>query len=311
MTIMQDQDQHFRHLERKIGAFVLVAVLGIVLTIGAVGVKQELFTPKTSIHFLTDSAQDIAKGTAVKLRGFNIGNVERLTLTDDARVQVTLSIRDDHMQWVRKDSRARLLKEGLIGAAIIDITPGSAPAPALAKNELIAFTREAGLGDVVNQLRDEIVPILQDVKRITHQFQDPNGDFRQILHRTNIILANLPETQKRLNSVLTSTADELPGIMRSSRETLDGSKKIMDSVGRTWPISRNIEPTKAQTLRQDSYDARDGGGTTPRTEEVGPRREQRPRATPGDSRDGGGRAASGTAAGAVADNAANGNGKQK
>ena len=116
----------------------------------------------------------------------------------------------------------RLLKEGLIGAAIIDITPGSAPAPVLAKNELIAFSRESGLGEVVGKLRDEIVPILQDVKRITHNFQDPAGDFRQILHRTNIILANMPETQKRLDAVLRSTADELPGIMRSSRETIEG-----------------------------------------------------------------------------------------
>jgi len=255
MAIMQDQDARFQHLERKIGMFVLVALAGIVLMIAAIGVKQELFTPKTSIHFITDSAQDIAEGTAVKLRGFNIGKVERLTLTDDARVQVTLSIRGDNMKWVRKDSKARLLKEGFIGAAIIDITPGSTPAPVLAKNELIAFSRETGLGEVVGQLRDEIVPILQDVKRITHNFQDPAGDFRQILQRTNIILTNMPETQKRLDAVLRSTADELPGIMRSSRETLEGSKKIMDSVSRTWPISRNIEPTKAQTLRQDSYDA--------------------------------------------------------
>lgn len=260
MTLMQDPDQHFRHLERKIGTFVLVAIFGIVLTVGAVGVKQELFTPRTSIHFLTDSAHDITKGTAVKLRGFTIGKVERLTLTDDARVQVTLSIRDVDMRWIRKDSTARLIKEGLIGASIIDIAPGSVQAPVLAKNELIVFTRDAGLDDVVGQLRDEIVPILQDVKRITHSFQDPDGDFRQILHRANIILANMPETQKRLDAVLRSTADELPGIMRSGRETLEGSKKVVDSVSRIWPISNNIEPAKAQTLRQDSYDAANGNG---------------------------------------------------
>lgn len=255
---MQDQDARFQHLERKIGLFVLIALAGAVLAVAAIGIKQGLFTPKTTLHFITDSAQDIAEGTAVKLRGFDIGKVERLTLADDARVQVTLSIRTDHMKWLRQDSKARLIKEGFIGAAIIDISPGSAPAPALQKNELIGFTRDAGLGDVVGQLRDEIVPILQDVKRITHLFQDPDGDFRQILHRTNIILANMPETQKRLNAVLRSTADELPGIMRSGRETIEGSKKIVDSVSRTWPISGNIEPTKAQILRQDSYDAANG-----------------------------------------------------
>ncbi len=49
---------------------------------------------------------------AVKLRGFNIGKVEKLELTDDARVKVTLSILRSHMKWVKSDSKARLLKEG-------------------------------------------------------------------------------------------------------------------------------------------------------------------------------------------------------
>ncbi|TAM44175.1 MAG: MCE family protein [Gammaproteobacteria bacterium] len=260
MAILQDQDVRFKHLERKIGTFVLVALAGVVLTIIGIGMKQELFTPRTTIHFITDSAQDIAAGTAVKLRGFDIGKVEKLALTDDARVQVTLSIRGDNMKWVRKDSKARLVKEGFIGAAIIDISPGSAQAPVLQKNELIAFNRETGLGDVVTQLRDEVVPILQDVKRLTHALQDPNGDFRQALHHTNVVLANLPETQKKLNSVLSVAADELPRTLRSTRETVEGTKKIVDSVSRTWPISRNIEPTKPKTLRPDSYEATNGNG---------------------------------------------------
>lgn len=271
MTIFQDQDARFKHLERKIGTFVLVALLGLGLLVAAIGVRQELFTPKTTIHFITDSAQDIAEGTAVKMRGFVIGRVTGLALTDDARVQATLRIRDDHMKWVRKDSKARLIKEGFIGAAVIDVTPGGAQAPELAKDERIAFTRDAGLGDVVAQLRDEVVPILQDVKRLTHALQDPDGDFRQALHHANVVLASLPETQKRLDSVLASTAktlhsverlatDELPPAVRSGRETLEGTKKIMDSVSRTWPISRHVEPTRAQMLRQDSYDAVNGNG---------------------------------------------------
>ncbi len=256
MAILQDQDVRFKHLERKIGTFVLVALAGLVLTIAGIGMKQELFTPKTTIHFITD----IAAGTAVKLRGFDIGKVEKLALTDDARVQVTLLIRGDSMKWVRKDSKARLVKEGFIGAAIIDISPGGTQAPVLQKNELIAFERDTGLGDVVTQLRDEIVPILQDVKRLTHALQDPNGDFRQALHHTNVVLANLPETQKKLNSVLSVAADELPRTLRSTRETVEGTKKVVDSVSRTWPISRNIEPTKPKTLRPDSYDVANGNG---------------------------------------------------
>lgn len=271
MAIMQDEDARFEHLERKIGAFVLVALLGIALVFAAIALKQGLFTPRTSVRFVADSGQDIAAGMAVKMSGFHIGKVEELTLTEQAKVQVTLAINDEYMKWLHGDARARLLKEGLIGETIIDISPGSESAPPLAKSDTLVFERGAGLEEVVNQLYAQVVPILHDVKRLTHDFQDPQGDFHQILRRTNVILASLPETQRRLDSVLASaarnlesleklTANDLPVMVRRGRETIEGSKKIVDSVSRTWPISRNIEPARAELLRPDSYDATGGAG---------------------------------------------------
>src|SRR3990167_1091247 len=250
MAILHDEDTRFKGLEKKIGFFVIAAFLGIVLTIIAVGIQQDLFSPKTRLFIITDSGQDVSEGMAVKLRGFNIGKVEKLELTDDARVKVTLSILRSHMQWVKSDSKARLLKEGVIGANIIEITLGSEKEKPLEHDAQIAFERERGLGQVVDQLYAEVVPLIEDLKRVAR--------------RADTLLAGLPATQQKLDDTLTSakknfenlekvTASDLPAMTKRGRETLDSAKKVVDSVSRTWPISSNIKEPRLETLPVDSY----------------------------------------------------------
>ena len=250
MAILHDDDARFKGLEKKIGFFVIIALLGIVLTIVAVGIQQDVFSPKTRLFIITDSGNEISEGMAVKLRGFNIGKVEKLELTDDARVKVTLSILRSHMQWVKSDSKARLLKEGVIGANIIEITLGSEKEKPLEHNALIAFERERGLGQVVDQLYAEVIPLIDDLKRVAR--------------RADTLLAGLPATQQKLDAALTSasknfenlekvTASDLPAMTKRGRETLDSAKKVVDSVSRTWPISSNIKEPRSETLPVDSY----------------------------------------------------------
>ena len=250
MAILHDEDARFKGLEKKIGFFVIIALLGIVLTVIAVGIQQDVFSPKTRLFIVTDSGNEISEGMAVKLRGFNIGKVEKLELTDDARVKVTLSILRSHMKWVKSDSKARLLKEGVIGANIIEITLGSEKEKPLEHDAQIAFERERGLGQVVDQLYAEVVPLIEDLKRVAR--------------RADTLLAGLPATQQKLDDTLTSakknfenlekvTASDLPAMTRKGRETLEGAKKVVDSVSRTWPISSNIKEPRTETLPVDSY----------------------------------------------------------
>ena len=250
MAILQDEDKRFKGLEKKIGLFVIVAVVGIILTIVGIGIQQDLFAPKTRLYFITDSGQDIAEGMAIKLSGFNIGKVDKLELTADAKVKVTLSIIGRYMKWVRTDSQARLLKEGVIGATVIEITPGTEKTEPLKNDNQIAFKRESGLGQVVDELHAQIMPLIEDIKRV--------------VNRADTLLAGLPATQQKLDAALTSatknfqnlekvTASDVPALTRRGRETLDSAKKVVDSVSQTWPISRNIKEPRSEMLPLDSY----------------------------------------------------------
>jgi phospholipid/cholesterol/gamma-HCH transport system substrate-binding protein len=258
MALLRDNDPRFRNLERKVGVFVLVALAGVLLTVFGIGLKQELFTPRTHLYFISDTGQDLHEDMAVKLSGFVIGKVDRVELTEAAKVKVTLSILSEYMKWVKTDSKARLGKEGVIGASIIDISVGGDGARVLEKDAQIVFERERGLGTVVDQLYAQVQPLLADI--------------RQLIQHADVLIAGLPATQKKLDDVLASastnlknlekvTAHDVPAAARSAREAIEGGKKVVDSLQRTWPISSNIEPPHAQPLKLDSHEAR--GGSTP------------------------------------------------
>jgi phospholipid/cholesterol/gamma-HCH transport system substrate-binding protein len=258
MTLLRDNDPRFKHLERKVGLFVLVALAGVLFTVAGIGIKQELFTPKTRLYFMSDTGQDLHEDMAVKLSGFVIGKVDKVELTEAAEVKVTLSIVSDYMKWVKTDSKARLAKEGVIGATIIDVSVGGEQAKVLAKGAKIAFERERGLGTVVDQLYAQVQPLITDIRRL--------------IQHADVLIAGLPATQKKLDDVLASaatnlknleqiTARDVPAAAKSAREAIEGGKKVVDSLQRTWPISSNIETPRAQPLKLDSHEAR--GDTAP------------------------------------------------
>jgi phospholipid/cholesterol/gamma-HCH transport system substrate-binding protein len=264
MAILRDEDKRYKHLEQKIGWFVLVAVAGIVLTVLAIGINQGVFSPKTHVYFVADSGQDIVDGQSVKLSGFHIGRVSKLALTEAARVQVTLSINSAYMKWIKQDARARLVKEGVIGDTIIEIVPGSATAELLGHENEIAFVREMGFGRAVDELYQELVPLLEDLKRFTHYLGDPEGDFRQTLNKSNVLLTEFSGTRRKLDIVLKSaarnlenlektTTNELSEMVRSGREVFEESQKVVDSMSRTWPFNSAMEQPAPIMLPLDSY----------------------------------------------------------
>lgn len=254
MSILRDDDARFRGLSRKIGIFVLFAVGAITLTVLAIGIKQEVFTAKTDFFFISESARDLATGTPVKLSGFTIGRVTKIELTGSADVRVTVSINNAYLKWMREATRVRLLREGLIGNATLDIEPGEGKP--LAANGKIEFQRERGLTQVVDELYTEIIPIIQDLKRIVRYIENPQGDAKQMIARANALFGALQGTQQKVDRLLDAANAELPTTLRRGREAVEGGKKVVDSLQRTWPIRGNIEPPKPSLLPMDSYDAR-------------------------------------------------------
>jgi phospholipid/cholesterol/gamma-HCH transport system substrate-binding protein len=213
MTRLSEQDPRFRHLERKVGLFVIFAIATMAVAVTIMGLQQGIFTPKTQIYFLDDSGEDLNVGMAVKIRGFKIGKLREVKLNEQGKVEAILRIDSSYMKWIGSDSVARLVKEMFIGDSTIEITPGSPGKPPLEKDSMIAFVRDRELIAVARAAMEEVKPVLLDIKKIIQYVDDPEGDFKSSIANINRLSGDLMKTREEIERLAGTVGESVSGIV--------------------------------------------------------------------------------------------------
>ncbi|MBI5899313.1 MAG: MCE family protein [Rhodocyclales bacterium] len=251
MSLLTQYDADTAAVRRGTRRFLILASLLTLAVVAAIFVRQGLLRQTVSYGFVTDSAQDIAKGQAVRIAGFRVGSVSEVSLRDDGSVAVGIEVDADHMRFVTHDARVELRKEGLVGSPTLEIVPGPDKTRLAAAQARLAFTRADGLGALANQVRDEFVPILKDIKAITGTLADPQkglpGTLAQIRASSealNVLLANgnrqvdgigvsavrvlnkAEEDLKHLGQTLEAANQRLPAMLERTSQVLDHVEKI-------------------------------------------------------------------------------------
>ncbi|MBF0473593.1 MAG: MCE family protein [Nitrospirae bacterium] len=252
MQILRDKDTRFKNLERKVGIFVLGAIITLCAIIITIGIQQDIFTSKSKVYFFTTTGTGIYNGMAVKLSGFKIGKVDRITLDNNAMVKVGMSIITDYMKWIKIDSKAYLKKEDLIGDSIIEISRGSDNAVQVSGDALIPFEREKGLTGIAEDLNNQIKPVIAHVASILEYVNDPNGELKLTVVNLRKISAQLSDTMTNIKSIVKTTDKSVPvtfdkvnGLLESTQKAIESTKKTIETteetIKKTDKIIANIE----------------------------------------------------------------------
>lgn len=220
MTLLADKDERFKNLFGKSALFILLAVIGLGLVFLWTGIKKGAFTPKSPIYFVADSGQDLSEGMPVKFSGFKIGKLNTLTLDEQGHVQVEVSIESKYLSLIRRDAVMSLKKEGVIGDGVLDVSRGTEGKPVLVAGDKVRFERASGLEQAVLEVKNRIMPILDDLQ---HTLHDPDGDVRQTLKNLREFSGEMRGTRERLDRVLgsvdTNLNNEVGPLLRSLRQS--------------------------------------------------------------------------------------------
>ena len=275
MSLLTQHDSDTDALRRGTRRFLLFAALATLALLAAIVVRQGMFRQTTNYSFVANSAQDIVKGQAVKIAGFRVGSVAAVSLKDNGQVVVTMEIDADHMRFVTHDARVELRKDGLVGSATLEIVPGPDKTRLAAAEARLAFSRADGLAALANQVRDEFIPILRDIKAITGTLADPQkglpGTLAQIRSSSealNALLANgnrqvegigstairvlgkAEQDLTHLGQTLESANQRLPGMLDRTRQVLDHVEKITAEAETSVPPTLRDGSTVAADVRE-------------------------------------------------------------
>lgn len=225
---MSETDRRFINLERKLGIFVIVAISGIVLLVALIGMKNDIFAAKARLYTIADSGKGLYKGMEVKLSGFSIGKVKKMYLDDITKIKLEMKINRDYLKWIKIDSKAILVKEGLIGEGIIEITAGSPDSIPLDPEGFIPFVREVGLSDIAEDLKGDITPLLNEIGEIVHYVNNPEGDIKAMLANLNRLSSDLLEVSKGANFIVNNTDKRLESIAVNFNTMLSSATQTVE-----------------------------------------------------------------------------------
>jgi phospholipid/cholesterol/gamma-HCH transport system substrate-binding protein len=206
---------------RRHSILALSIALGLVaVMLAAILFRQGAFARSASVYFVTESANGLAPGTAVKLSGFRIGAVSGLQLGPDLSVMVTLKIPSEDFERLRKDAKVTLKREDMVQPATLEIAPGRSAEPLSSDAPRVAFDRGRSLGQTAQDLTDRIAPILDDIKALTATLSDRERGLGPLLESSRAASRDLAASAAQIRALASETRVRLAAVGVRAEGTL-------------------------------------------------------------------------------------------
>jgi phospholipid/cholesterol/gamma-HCH transport system substrate-binding protein len=106
-----------------LGLFVLIGVILFIAGIYYVGQRHQVFRKTFKLSTIFRYVNGLQPGNNVRLSGIDVGVVDDIIQTTDSTVKVDMQIDERSRKFIKKDAKASIGSDGLIGNKIILITP--------------------------------------------------------------------------------------------------------------------------------------------------------------------------------------------
>jgi phospholipid/cholesterol/gamma-HCH transport system substrate-binding protein len=238
-----------------------------------VGRAQRWFQPVRQLTILLpeEGSLGLREGSDVLILGTNVGTVDAIRVNDQGGMTAEVAIRSDFFRYVRADSVAVVRRTfGVAGDAYVEISRGAGAtlpekAPTIRASANQAPT--AMVGDTLEQIRNEAVPALKEMRaaiveytRVAQEFRDPHSELNQILARANRISAGLEKGEGLAGRLLKDPelarrSDELMTRANASAEqlqlALSDARKLIGNLSETATTlqaeARNVNALMTQS----------------------------------------------------------------
>jgi phospholipid/cholesterol/gamma-HCH transport system substrate-binding protein len=151
-----------------------------------------------------------------------------------------------YQKWIRADSTATLLREGLVGDSVVSISVGSPGSRVLPGDDFLPFMQEKDLSALAFELSDSVKTVLLEIREAVAYINDPKGDLQQTLGNVQRLSANMEASRRRVDTLLVATT----GTVARIDPVMDNLATAIDNVGRRLPVLLDrMEGTLSNTER--------------------------------------------------------------
>jgi len=193
----------------KLGLFIFLGSTLLVVLIFLLGNKDQLFTSTFTVKTYFQNTGGLRNGASVRFGGIDVGAVKAVRVVNDGtgRIEISMRIRDEIRPFIKKDSRASVETEGLVGNKIIMLTMGSDKAEEIADGGTILSKEPLSFADIIEETQGIMAytkDMTKNLAEIVYKVNKGEGTIGKIINDDKLYNAatNLTNSaDKNLNSI--------------------------------------------------------------------------------------------------------------
>jgi len=141
----------------RVGVFVVMALAFLFVGVFLIGNKDFLFSSTYRLKAEFQNVAGLNNGAAVRIGGIHQGTVKEIDLPSqpDEKVTVIMNVKSETRNIIKKDSRASIKTEGVLGDKYVEISFGSPKAEPIGENGTIASETQRDMSEQAQAIADE------------------------------------------------------------------------------------------------------------------------------------------------------------
>lgn len=244
----------------KLGMFVTIGVLLLVVTIYLIGRQKNLFGSTFHLKSQFKNVSGLKVGNNVRFSGINVGTVDAIELITDTSVMVDLVVEKSVQPFIKTDAKVTISSDGLMGDKVLVISPGSPNQKTVKDNDMLASKSAIEMEDIMISMKkslDNVGVISEELAQFSHKVNNGNGalskmigdeEFSSSLKNT---LANLQTSSNefaKFTTKMNSGKGALSKMMNDEKfgRTLDSTMSNIQAG--TKGLSETVEAAKSSIL---------------------------------------------------------------
>jgi phospholipid/cholesterol/gamma-HCH transport system substrate-binding protein len=210
----------YRRNEIRAGVFLLLSFAILTVMIFAISDIKSLFKNKKDVHVLFLFSDGIELNAPVRFSGIKVGKVTGIRVAPEHgdRIELTLSVFSDAV--IKKDTKAAIKTQGLVGGKYVELTGGASQASVLGPGDLIIGEESLKLDDVTKAALEVVGKLKNIATNLDNMLGDP-----AVTKSLKTTIANLQEVSSNIK-VMTSSKEEVAKGLKSLPDII---KKLEDS----------------------------------------------------------------------------------
>lgn len=172
-----------------VAVFIIAGILLFLVAIFFIGSKENMFTSTMNIQSGFETVSGLLEGSNVRFNGISVGTVESINIIAGDKVLVQMTILSSVRKFIKKDSKVKIISEGLIGNKIVDISPGGENSPSINEGDWLESIRPVDTEDILKSLKetsDNASLMSKDIGLIIASVKNGEGTLGQLITNSSL-----------------------------------------------------------------------------------------------------------------------------